>query len=98
MSAAGTATAKKSASKEPTVVAATITNIAKASEEKLAKARAAVTLDTEQIADAVVTSKPKVKKTPASLNLMPTPKTAKPAKAVKPAPVANGSVAAGRAS
>jgi len=85
-------------------------------DRKLAEARAALAakdaaakaLDTEAIADAVVKSKPKAKKIPATLNLVPTPKASRvqPAgtaaakaaakkPAVKPAPATNGSVPAG---
>jgi hypothetical protein len=41
-----------------------------ADEKKVAKAHAAVAMDAEQIADAVVVAKPKAKKIPAKLNLV----------------------------
>jgi hypothetical protein len=77
----------------------------KLSNQKLASARAAQTakdaaaktLDAEQIAS-VPAAKPKVKRIPAALNVMPTPKATKNATAVKPAPATkptNGTVPAG---
>jgi len=99
MSAAGTKLSKKSAAK-PTIevhsgtdgrtpIAATIAQVAQAREEKLKKARAAVALDAEQLA-ALPVAKPRAKKIPATLNLMPTPKASR----VQPAGTAVAKLAA----